>query len=92
MSIFSRAISSEAKARYPNAAEKLVFNEAMKVPFNGFVGDLITSSGKRRECILLKMSVVILSAAFSPAVEAQRRTHERVPLRKTCTAAQASQK
>src|SRR5450755_1357588 len=31
----------EAKTRYPDAADKLVFNEALKSIFDGFVGDLI---------------------------------------------------
>ena len=33
--------------RYPNVAEKLVFNEALKAIFDVFVGDLITNTGQR---------------------------------------------
>src|SRR5208337_573751 len=50
---------NEAKSRYPKVAEKLVFNEALKSIFNGFVGDLITNTAERvrlRGCILWKMS------------------------------------
>ncbi len=36
----------EAKKRYPNAAEKLVFNEALKSILDSFVGDLITHTGQ----------------------------------------------
>src|SRR6202043_1935093 len=38
---------SEARSRYPNAAEKLVFNEALKSILDGFVGDLITNTAQR---------------------------------------------
>src|SRR5271165_5684714 len=38
---------NEAKSRYPKVAEKLVFNEALKSIFNGFVGDLITNTAER---------------------------------------------
>src|SRR5260221_5142944 len=37
---------SEAKSIYPNAAEKLIFNEALKSIFDGFVGDLITNTAQ----------------------------------------------
>ena len=49
----------DARSRYPNAAEKLVFNEALKSIFDGFVGEV------RRHPERL--------AAFSPAVEGERR-------------------
>src|ERR1022692_1586883 len=38
---------SEAMKSYPNAPEKLVFNEALKGIFDAFVGDLITNTGQR---------------------------------------------
>src|SRR5580698_9312680 len=44
--LFARHFS-EARERYPDAAEKLVFNEAMKSIFDGFVGDLITNTAQR---------------------------------------------
>src|SRR5258707_340220 len=37
----------EAKIRYPNVAEKLVFNEALKSILDSFVGDLITNTVQR---------------------------------------------
>src|SRR5260221_99231 len=37
---------SEAKSIYPNAAEKLIFNEALKSTLDGFVGALITTTAK----------------------------------------------
>src|ERR1700691_1162682 len=36
----------EARSRYPKVAEKLVFNEALKSIFDGFVGDLITNTAR----------------------------------------------
>src|SRR2546429_4264578 len=36
-----------AKNRYPDVAEKLVFNEALKSILDGFVGDLITNTAQR---------------------------------------------
>jgi dGTPase len=44
--LFTRHFS-EAKNRYPNAAERLVFNEAVKSIFDEFVGDLITNTSLR---------------------------------------------
>jgi dGTPase len=68
----------EAKSRYPNAAEKLVFNEALKSILDGFVGDLITNTAQ-----LVKMAGAhsvedvrrhtVRLAAFSPPVEEERR-------------------
>src|ERR1700691_4296300 len=37
----------EARSRYPKVAEKLVFNEALKSIFDGFVGDLIMNTAQR---------------------------------------------
>ena len=68
----------DAKKRYPDAAEKLVFNEAVKSIFDGFVGDLITNTAQR----VKTAGVMTLDdirrhkerlAAFSPPVEAERR-------------------
>ena len=39
----------QAKTRYPDAAEKLVFNEALKSILDVFVGDLITNTARRVE-------------------------------------------
>ncbi len=68
----------EAKARYPNVAEKLVFNEALKSILNALVGDLIANTAQR-----VKMEGVVSLedvrrhperlASFSPGVEAERR-------------------
>src|SRR6202163_498693 len=44
--LFKRHYSA-AKSRYPNVAEKLVFNEALKSILDGFVGDLITNTAQR---------------------------------------------
>jgi dGTPase len=57
---------SDAKIRYPNAAEKLVFNEALKSIFDGFVGDLITNTEQR------------LKAAGAHSLDNVRRHHERL--------------
>jgi dGTPase len=69
---------SEMKSRYPNAAEKLVFNEAMKVIFNGFVGDLITNTMRRVKVAGVNSLEDVRRhperlAAFSSEVEEQRR-------------------
>src|SRR5271168_1587085 len=37
----------EAGSRYPNVAEKLLFNETLKSILDGFVGDLITNTAQR---------------------------------------------
>jgi dGTPase len=67
----------EAKSRYPNAAEKLVFNEALKSIFDGFVGDLITSTAQRVQAAGVHSLEDVRRhserlAAFSPPVEAER--------------------
>src|SRR6266853_1564767 len=67
-----------ARNKYPDVAEKLVFNEALKSILDGFVGDLITNTAQlvkaagahsledvRRHPARL--------AAFSPPVEEERR-------------------
>ena len=66
-----------AKRRFPDAAQKLVFNEALKSIFDGFVGDLIANTAKRVQAagvhavedIRLQKERL---AAFSPEMEAQR--------------------
>src|SRR5208283_4658995 len=68
----------EAKSRYPNVAEKLVFNEALKSILDGFVGDLITSTAQRTEAAGVHSLGDVRRrtarlAAFSPPVEEQRR-------------------
>ncbi len=68
----------EARSRYPNAAGKLVFNEALKSIFDGFVGDLITNTARRVEAAGVRSVEDVRRhrerlAAFSPPVEEQRR-------------------
>ena len=68
----------EAKKRYPNVAEKLVFNEALKSSFDGFVGDLITNTARRVEIAGVRSLEDVRRhgerlAAFSPTIEADRR-------------------
>ena len=69
---------AEAKERYPEVAEKLVFNEAMKAIFDGFVSDLITNTARRIEAEAVHSLEDVRRhgerlAAFSPPVEEQRR-------------------
>ena len=69
---------SEAKGRFPNAAEKLIFNEALKSIFDSFVGDLITNTAQRVHAAGVHSVEDIRShseriAAFSPRVEEERR-------------------
>ncbi len=69
---------NEAKSRYPKVAEKLVFNEALKSIFNGFVGDLITNTAERVQAAAVQSLEDVRRrgerlAAFSPLVEEQRR-------------------
>ena len=69
---------SEAMKSYPNAPEKLVFNEALKGIFDAFVGDLITNTGQRvRAAGVHSLEDVRRHrerlAAFSPPVEEERR-------------------
>jgi dGTPase len=68
----------EAKSRYPNAAEKLVFNEAVKAIFDSFVGDLIEHTAQRVKAAGVHSLEDVRRqrerlAAFGPVVEAERR-------------------
>src|SRR5271163_3910116 len=68
----------DAKKRYPKAAAKLVFNEALKSIFDGFVSDLITNTAHRLQAAGVKTLDDVRRhqerlAAFSPSVEAERR-------------------
>src|ERR1700686_5496937 len=69
---------SEEKIRYPNAAEKLVFNEALKSILDRFVGDLITNTAQRVKAAGTHSLEDVRRhterlAAFSPPVEEERR-------------------
>jgi dGTPase len=75
--LFARHFA-EAKHRYPDAAEKLVFNEAMKSIFDGFVGDLITNTAQLVRAAGVHSVGDVRNygerlAAFSPDVEEERR-------------------
>src|ERR1700682_519845 len=67
-----------AKNKYPDVAEKLVFNEALKSILDGFVGDLITNTAQRVKAAGahsledVRRHAERLSA-FSPSVEEERR-------------------
>jgi dGTPase len=68
----------EVEKIYPEAAEKLKFNEALKRVLNRFVGDLITTTQARAAESRVKTLDDVRShpqrlAAFSPEVEAERR-------------------
>jgi len=68
----------EAKRRYPDVAEKLVFNETLKSIFDGFVGDLITNTARRVQAAGVHSVKDVRQhserlAAFSPDVEEGRR-------------------
>src|SRR6202521_184204 len=68
----------EAKIRYPNVAEKLVFNEALKSILDGFVGDLITNTAQRVKVAGAHSLEDVRRhterlVAFSPPVEEERR-------------------
>jgi dGTPase len=68
----------EAKNRYPNAAEKLVFNEALKSILDGFVGDLISNTTQRVQAAGVHSAEEVRDhaqrlAAFSPPIEEDRR-------------------
>ncbi|MGA9904123.1 MAG: deoxyguanosinetriphosphate triphosphohydrolase, partial [Terriglobales bacterium] len=68
----------EAKRRFPNAAAKLVFNEALKSIFDSLVSDLITNTAQRVQAAGVHSLVDVRRhgerlAAFSPPVEAERR-------------------
>src|SRR6267154_6381364 len=68
----------EVEQTYPNAPDKLKFNEAVKGVFNCLAGDLITNTQARLQQAGIKtLSEVRLHqqrlAAFSPEVEAERK-------------------
>jgi dGTPase len=68
----------DAKRLFPNAPEKLVFNEALKSILDGFVGDLITNTAQRVGAAGVHSVDQVRHhkerlAAFSPPVEAERR-------------------
>jgi dGTPase len=68
----------EAEAKYPDAPEKLKFNEALKRMLNRFVTDLIETTQQRVEQAGVKSLEELRRrperlAAFSPEVEAERR-------------------
>ena len=68
----------DAKRRFPNAAEKLVFNEALKSIFDGFVGDLIANTTQRVRSVGVHSLDDVRAhldrlVAFSNPVEAARR-------------------
>lgn len=78
VSMFDRCLQ-EARELYPDAAEKLLFNEALKRIFDVLVGDLITNTKQR----LVEAGVDSLEAirrhpvrlaACSSAVEQERQT------------------
>lgn len=65
------------RAKYPEAAEKLVFNEALKRMLNALVDDLIAETGRRVEnagatTLELVRCAPERLAAFSPAMEELR--------------------
>jgi dGTPase len=67
----------EAEAKYPDAPEKLKFNEALKRMLNRFVTDLIQTTQQRVETAGVKNLEELRGrperlAAFSPEVEAER--------------------
>ena len=69
---------SAAKSRYPAAAEKLLFNEAVKNIFDYFVGDLITNTKQRVQAAEVRSPEDVRRhpkrlAAFGTTVEEQRR-------------------
>jgi dGTPase len=68
----------QARSRFPNVAEKLVFNEALRGIFDDFVGDLITNTARCVEAAGVHSVEDVRRhkerlAAFSPPVEEQRR-------------------
>jgi dGTPase len=77
VAIFDRCYQ-EVRRLYPDAAEKLQFNEALKRVFDRLVGDLITNCKRRLEQVGVHSLEAIRRhperiAAFSPEVEAERR-------------------
>ena len=68
----------EAKDRYPNVAEKLVFNEALKSILDEFVGDLIASTAQNVRTAGVHSVDDVRDhaqrlAVFSPPIEEERR-------------------
>ena len=68
----------QAEAKYPNAPEKLKFNEALKRMLDRFVTDLIENTQRRVEQAGVRTLDELRTyperlAAFSPEVEAERR-------------------
>jgi dGTPase len=68
----------DARALYPDAAEKLIFNEALKRIFNSLVSDLISNTCQALEGMGARSVEAIRRypsrvAAFSQAIEEQRR-------------------
>jgi dGTPase len=75
--LFSRHYA-EAKRRFPNVADKLVFNEALKSIFDVFVGDLIINTKHKVQSAGVRSLEDIRRhaerlVAFSGPVEAERR-------------------
>ena len=71
----------EAEAKYPDAPDKLKFNEALKRVMNRFVTDLIENTTRRvREAGITSLEELRYFpdrlAAFSPEVEEERREAE----------------
>ena len=67
-----------AKTKYPDVAEKLVFNEALKSILDGFVGDLITNTAQSVKAAGVRSLEDVRRhtervASFSPPVEEERR-------------------
>ena len=72
----------EAEAKYPQAPEKLKFNEALKRVMNRFITDLIENTRRRVEEAKIGSLEELRRlperlAAFSPEVEAERREAKR---------------
>ncbi|MGB6384024.1 MAG: deoxyguanosinetriphosphate triphosphohydrolase [Terriglobales bacterium] len=68
----------DARKLYPNAAEKLVFNEVLKSILDRFVGDLIANTAQRVKAVDVHSVEDVRChserlAAFSPPVEDERR-------------------
>ena len=68
----------EVEQIYPDAPEKLKFNEALKRILNRFVGDLITNTSTRLQQAKIETLDDVRNhperlAAFSPTVEAERK-------------------
>ncbi len=77
VSVFERYYV-QAAAKYPNAPDKMKFNEALKRVLNRFVTDLIENTNRRVDEAGVKSLEELRRypdrlAAFSPEVEAERR-------------------